>query len=182
MRVRLVALWNPVTGEHVLFLTNLDREAFPLAWLGAVYRLRWQIELLFKEWKSYANLHAFSTENETLATGLIWASLAAAFLKRFCAHATAQVFAGAALSTRRAAMALPTHLREVIHALLQRRPVLRPLKGLFRYLHQVAQRAHPRRDATTGRSRTGLHPVGGHPRQQPGNSRRSSSTLQPLAA
>src|SRR3989442_11780194 len=29
----------------------------------SLYKWRWQVELLLKEWKSYANLHAFDTEN-----------------------------------------------------------------------------------------------------------------------
>ena len=28
-----------------------------------LYSLRWQIELLFKEWKSYCNLRKFNTRN-----------------------------------------------------------------------------------------------------------------------
>ena len=55
------------------------------------YRLRWQVELLFNELKSYANLHKFSTAKETIAEGLIWASVCAAFLKRYIAHACQHV-------------------------------------------------------------------------------------------
>jgi len=39
--------------------------------------LRWGIELLFKEWKSYANLHAFDTANAGIVEGLIWAAIGA---------------------------------------------------------------------------------------------------------
>ena len=35
--------------------------------VGQVYRLRWQVELWFEEWKSYANLHAFDTKNAVRA-------------------------------------------------------------------------------------------------------------------
>lgn len=52
-------------------LTNLDCEAFTPAQVSDGYRLRWQIELLFKEWKSHANLHAFDTANPNIAEGLI---------------------------------------------------------------------------------------------------------------
>ena len=159
VRVRLVAIWNPRKGEHVLLLTNLDRDGFPLALLGEVYRLRWQIELLFKEWKSYANLHAFTTQNEHLAEGLIWASLAAAFLKRFCAQATARVFPRVVISTRRVAMALAGPLRPVVQRLLHQKPVEDALAALCRYLQRHAQRANPGRDNATGRGRTGLRPI-----------------------
>ena len=43
----------------------------------------YNIELLFQEWKSYANLHAFDTEKPAIVEGLIWAAIAAAALKRF---------------------------------------------------------------------------------------------------
>lgn len=160
VRVRLAAIWNPVKDEHVLLLTNLDRAGFPLALLGEVYRLRWQVELLFKEWKSYANLHAFTTRNEHIAEGLIWASLAAAFFKRFCAQATAQVFPAVVISTRRAAMALARHLGEVMFALVHQKATQKPLRQMLRYLKEHAQRANPRRDNKTGRGRTGLRPWG----------------------
>ena len=67
--------------------TNLPRTPFSAALVGRLYRFRWQIELCFKEWKSYANLHKFDTANPHIAAGLIWASLCAAILKRFLAHA-----------------------------------------------------------------------------------------------
>ena len=37
--------------------TNLERRTFRIDDVGTLYRLRWQIELLFKEYKSHANLH-----------------------------------------------------------------------------------------------------------------------------
>ena len=177
VRVRLVALWNPVKGEHVLLLTNLARAAFPLALLGEVYRLRWQVELLFKEWKSYANLHAFTTQNEPLAEGLIWASLAAAFLKRFCAHATPQVFPAVIISTRRAAMALASHLWEVVSALVQQKPTKTALRRMLWYLKEHAQRANPQRDNQTGRGRAGLRPLGCDTQPAFTHSSRSEGTL-----
>ncbi len=80
--------------------TNLPRTPFSLDLVSRLYRFRWQIELLFKEWKSYANLHKFDTANEHIAAGLIRASLCAAVLKRFLAHA-AQLVDGKPISTRR---------------------------------------------------------------------------------
>ena len=71
--------------------TNLPRTPFSLDLVGRLYRFRWQIELCFKEWKSYANLHQFDTANAHIAEGLIWASLCAAVLKRFLAHAAQRV-------------------------------------------------------------------------------------------
>jgi hypothetical protein len=60
--------------------TNLPRTPFSVDVVARLYRFRWQIELCFKEWKSYANLHQFDTANPHIAEGLIWASLCAAVL------------------------------------------------------------------------------------------------------
>ncbi|MDD9984234.1 MAG: transposase, partial [Gammaproteobacteria bacterium] len=68
--------------------------------VGQVYRLRWQVELLFKEWKSYANLHAFETSNASIAEGLIWTAIAASILKRYLGQMT-QALRGVEISTRK---------------------------------------------------------------------------------
>jgi hypothetical protein len=62
--------------------------------LDAVRTRERRSELCFKEWKSYANLHPFDTANPHIAEGLIWASLCAAVLKRFLAHAAQRVVMG----------------------------------------------------------------------------------------
>jgi hypothetical protein len=53
-------------------------DPFSVDVVARLYRFRWQIELCFKEWKSYANLHRFDTANAHIAAGPIWASLCAA--------------------------------------------------------------------------------------------------------
>ena len=55
--------------------TNLPRTPFSLDLVARLYRFRWQIELVFKEWKSYANLHKFDTANEHIAASLVWPSI-----------------------------------------------------------------------------------------------------------
>jgi hypothetical protein len=119
----------------------------------------WQIELLFKEWKSYGNLHKFDTANKHIAAGLIWASLCAAVLKRFLGHA-AQLVGGVAMSTRRVAMCSRHVLDELIEALLANLGVLVALRRGLEYLLANAQRANPKRDRKTGRLRAGLRTVG----------------------
>ena len=88
LRARLAARWNPESKAYVFLVTNLPRERVSAEQVGQVYRLRWQVELMFKEWKSYASLRAFDTANENIAEGLIWIALVAATLKRHVANAT----------------------------------------------------------------------------------------------
>src|ERR1700760_2927608 len=43
-------------ADHLILLTSLPPARFTVAQLGALYRLRWQIELLFKRLKSLLHL------------------------------------------------------------------------------------------------------------------------------
>lgn len=138
--------------------TELPRETFTPLDVGRLYRFRWQIELLFKEWKSYANLHRFDTANEHIAEGLIWASLAAALLKRFIAH-VAQVATGVAISTRKVAMVAQLFLRRLCAAVHRTGP-RRVLRRVVTYLATNAARAAPKKERRCGRLSMGLEPVG----------------------
>ena len=126
--------------------------------------LRWGIELLFKEWKSYANLHAFDTANAGIVEGLIWAAIGAATLKRYLAHATQRVM-GVETSTRKTAMCATHVLGDILEALLSggHRALLATFERAVRYLAVNAKRAHPDRDRRTGRLQLGLDPVFGAP-------------------
>jgi hypothetical protein len=74
------------------------------------------MELLLKEWKSYANLHAFDTTNPAIVEGLIGAAIAAAALKRFLAYMT-QILAEVPMATRQVAMGAGHVLGESVQAL-----------------------------------------------------------------
>jgi hypothetical protein len=136
--------------------TNLPRTPFSQDLVARLYRFRWQIELCFKEWKSYANLHKFDTANAHIAEGLIWAGLCAAVLKRFLAHAAQRVGKGTAMSTRRVAMCAHHILHDVVTALLDGFGLLGPLRRGLTYLLENARRADVQRDRRTGRFRAGL--------------------------
>jgi len=157
---RLVVHPNLSPGAPPRYLvTNLDPRVFTPQHVSDGYRLRWQVELLFKEWKSYANLRAFDTSNPNIAEGLIWAALCAATLKRYCAHMTEQLLQ-VAMSTHTVAKCAHHLLSAVVRAIIhQPRAVNRCIQRLILYLASNAQRARPKRDIQTGRLKLGLEHV-----------------------
>jgi hypothetical protein len=151
---RLIILPGKETSGTRL-CTNLPRDEFPLELVARLYRFRWQIELLFKEWKSYANLRKFDTGNQYIAEGLIWASLAAAILKRFIAHASQKV-CRCAISTRKVAMAARVFLRELLGAVNQPRALRAVVAHVVDFLDHNARRSDVKRDRKRGRLAAGL--------------------------
>src|SRR3989449_9753247 len=116
LSLRLIVSWNRRTKSFCYLLTNLAPQRYPLDTICRAYKWRWQVELLFKEWKSYANLHAFDTANPVIVEGLIWVAIAAAALKRFFAHIT-QLLTAVPMSTRKVAMCAVHVLGDVVEAL-----------------------------------------------------------------
>jgi hypothetical protein len=160
--LRLILSWHPRTKSFCYFLTNLPSKRYPLEVICRAYKWRWQVELLFKEWKSYANLHAFDTTKVAIVEGLIWMAIAAAALKRFLAHMT-QLLTEVPMSTRKVAMCAVHVLGDIVRA-LQRGDVAglsAALEKAVTYLASHARRAHPKRDRQTGRSQLGLEPLFG---------------------
>jgi hypothetical protein len=160
LRVRLIVRWNPETTCFDYLLTNLHHDKYIISIICLGYKLRWQVELLFKEWKSYTNLHKFDTEKETISEALIWASLSSSAIKRFLAHA-AEHLLEVVISTRKASMPSAYDLPELFRALRYGDGpwYRRAFKAMIHSLGRNAKRAHPERDARTGRSRLGLKPI-----------------------
>lgn len=159
LEARLIVTWNTKEKRPRYLLTNLPRPEFTPEQICDAYRLRWQVELMFKEWKSYANLHAFDTSKSNITEGLLWAALCASLLKRYCAH-MAQRLWQAPISTRKVAMCLHHVLSEIFRALLHcQRQFNHTLQRALKYLSHNAQRAHPKRDRKSGRLKLGLEHV-----------------------
>ena len=160
--LRLILSWNRRTKSFCYFLTNLPSKGYPIHVICRAYKWRWQVELLFKEWKSYANLHAFDTENPAIVEGLIWTAIAAAALKRFLAHMT-QLLVEVPMSTRKVAMCARHVLGDIVRALQHgdMAGLYAALEAAITYLSCHAQRAHPKRDRQTGRAQLGLEPLCG---------------------
>lgn len=58
-----------------LFVTNVEREKCDASCIYELYRLRWQVELVFKAWKSTMNIHRIHQMNATRVECILWVKL-----------------------------------------------------------------------------------------------------------
>lgn len=79
---RVVRRWFAEEKRFCLWLTNLPRATNSADEIMAIYRCRWQVELLFKELKSHTNWQRFVTSQKAIVEGLVWASLLALIIRR----------------------------------------------------------------------------------------------------
>jgi hypothetical protein len=86
----------------------------------------------------------------------MWATLCAAILKRFLAHAAQRVGRGIAISTRRVAMCAHHMLDALVTAPLVKIGLLRALRRGLAYLLANDRRPNVERDRRTGGLRAGL--------------------------
>lgn len=61
--------------DYTLFITNVSIETWEPEVVGTIYRIRWQIELIFKCWKSKLEIHYLKGINPERITCLIYAKL-----------------------------------------------------------------------------------------------------------
>jgi hypothetical protein len=64
----------------LILLTNAAADLLPTAAAGFVYRVRWQVELIFKQWKSVLRLDVLPSEDAYRVQCEIWARLLLAVL------------------------------------------------------------------------------------------------------
>ena len=129
--MRFVGVYVAKEKAHVFLFTTLSPEQFVPLRVGTLYRLRWQVELFFKECKSYTNLQRFQTANPRIAEGLIWASMAAVLVRRFLLHSA---FDG---TGKRGA--------PFVAAMDGYRDVKRVLRRILKLLYDLARRTNPHR-------------------------------------
>lgn len=80
--VRVAGVWNDDARNYHWYATSLDPKLFSPEEVAKAYALRWQIELLFKEWKSLLRLGQLPSAKETIVMCLIYAALCASVLAR----------------------------------------------------------------------------------------------------
>jgi hypothetical protein len=83
-RTRLVIVPGPSLAQRP-YLTTLNAARWCPATLKEMYRLRWQIELVFKELKQHLNLETVPSKDEYAVRVFAWASLLALVVSRMVA-------------------------------------------------------------------------------------------------
>lgn len=72
---------------YELYFTNASSAQLPAADLPAVYAARWEIELLFREWKSHYRLEDLPSEKRVVVEALLYASMLTLLVSRRLANA-----------------------------------------------------------------------------------------------
>lgn len=156
VELRLVILPGPKWQQRP-YLTNVDR-AIPPAALREIYRLRWQVELTFKELKQCLNLETVPTRDPNAAQVLIWASLLALALSRIVANAMVPLDAAVGLESKLRPAIISRSLRA--NSVLLQRVLTAPLRlatlfarTLIEQLRIDASRPGPHREDSFARLR-----------------------------
>ena len=71
-----------------LLVTNLDEKQLSFKEAIVLYRARWQIELLFKRWKSYCQIDLLDGHNDIVKLTRLWARLCGAVIQHWLIVAT----------------------------------------------------------------------------------------------
>lgn len=157
---RVIGFWIASEKRYSFVITNLSREHYSLMQVSQLYRLRWQIELLFKELKSHNNLKKFGTRNPHIMLTLIWASICAATLKRFIVGYVERRFS-VSISTLTTSKTLYCWWQDLFRALVRqrRRRLVTVIEETMEIIKTNAKTAHLNRDKKSGKFQFGLAPL-----------------------
>jgi hypothetical protein len=122
-------------AKYILLLTSLPATVFPPADILAIYRLRWQIELAFKRFKSLAGLDMLPAKKPELARAWIYARLIVAIIaEQIAGQVPDSSPCGPETTTRKSVALAPRE--DNLGLALRRHTRTTPLAGLLRPLHQ----------------------------------------------
>jgi len=61
--------------RYAIFITNIPKEKVSAKMIGTLYKIRWQIELIFKEFKSLMDIDSISGKKDESVNTLIYGKL-----------------------------------------------------------------------------------------------------------
>lgn len=147
--LRYVFLWNPKAKKHTGFLTNVPVEKISCQDLGKLYRLRWQIELSFKELKSHSGLKRFQTANGLILKAFVLLSLMAMQLRRYVVFCAETFKPGNRLSAHKAAISAHDFMPSLVKCMLDKVDALCDvLMEIFGFLQAAMRFSNPQRPSS----------------------------------
>jgi hypothetical protein len=90
LRLRLVSVYDTQRKRDHFYLTNLPRSQFSPEQLAQIYRLRWQVELIFKELKSLLQADRLPSHKQATVLCLVYSAMIALSLSRLTRQLSAQ--------------------------------------------------------------------------------------------
>ena len=118
LRLRLIAVWWPDLKRHRLYLTNASTSQLDAQTAPAVYALRWEIELLFRELKSQLRIEDMPSGNKAATECLLYSALLALAMGRHLHRVLNAPSRGNTSTTRRRPMERWTTLLRTVAPLL----------------------------------------------------------------
>ena len=91
---RLIAILNEETRGYHTYLTNIPGDVLTAEEIGALYRARWEVELVFKELKSAYALDELGIKNARAVEALVWTAILTLITSRLL-HRAATRLSGA---------------------------------------------------------------------------------------
>lgn len=80
--MRVVCIYNLEEERYHCYITNIPYRMIGTHYIARIYRCRWEIEMIFKELKSFFRLHEFPTGKAEIVETLIYAAIMSLVLSR----------------------------------------------------------------------------------------------------
>lgn len=153
-RLRVVCIWNPVERRYHRYITNiLDSKSLNAKDIAEVYGYRWEVEMIFKELKSYYHIDEFSTRKKCVVEALIYSALISLTVCRMLMYGLCRYFGVPECDiSRRLFTALFASMSQIIHVLMSAnsiREIWQNLENTFK--HNMIELYPKRRDARRNR-------------------------------
>jgi len=143
---RLLVLYNPQTKIHNFFITNISPMRVSAQEVGALYRLRWQVELGFKELKSHSSLKRFFSGNDHIITGFVVMSLISMQIRRYLVMCAEQMNPNMHLSLHKAAISAAEFMPQFVRCMMNQADNLKQiLLEIFYYFQATMGFSNPQR-------------------------------------
>ena len=160
-KARVVAELSSADGEFHWYLTSISRDVLTVDDVVEAYRLRWHIELFFKQLKSGAGLDAIRATKPSAVAALVYAKVIVICLARLLElsieekegrHATTQLAVLLTLTRCAPLLLADSYMRRGITLAQLEERLLRIATVIARSRNQRRERARRKREQSLGRS------------------------------